>query len=57
MAIILSKVLCSKEDHNSKLVEVVYTVADIDAKKCVDNSLLQIWELRIIHKAKLLFRL
>ena len=52
MAIILSKVLCSKEDHNSKLVEVVYTVADVDTRKRVDNSLLQIWELRFGHKAK-----
>ena len=39
------------DDANSKLVEVV-TVADR-----VGNSLLQIWELRIVHKAKLLFRL
>ena len=44
------------EDVNSKLVEVV-TVADVDVEDCVGNSLLQIWELRIVHKAKLLFRL
>ena len=30
------------EDANSKLVEVV-TVADVDAKKRVDNNLVQIW--------------
>ena len=42
------------EDANSKLVEIV---ADIDAKDRVGNSLLQIWELRFGHKAKLLFRL
>ena len=41
------------EDANSKLVEIV---ADIDAKDRVGNSLLQIWELRFGHKAKLLFR-
>ena len=39
------------EDANSKLVNVV-TVADEDR---VGNSLLQIWELMIVHKAKLLF--
>ena len=44
------------EDANSKLVDVV-TVADVDAEDHVDNSLLQIWELRIVHEAKLLFRL
>ena len=44
------------EDANSKLVEVV-TVADVDAEKCVDDSLVQIWKLRFGHKAKLLFRL
>ena len=43
------------EDGNSKLVEVV-TVADVDAKDHVGNSLL-IWELTFGHKAKLLFRL
>ena len=30
------------EDANSKMVEIV-TVADVDAKKHVDNSLVQIW--------------
>ena len=44
------------EDANSKLVEVV-TVADVDAEKCVDDSLVQIWKLRFGPKAKLLFRL
>ena len=44
------------EDANSKLVEVV-TVADVDDEDRVGNSLLQIWELRFGHKAKLLFRL
>ena len=43
------------EYANSKLVEVV-TVADVDAKDHVGNSLL-IWELTFGHKAKLLFRL
>ena len=32
------------EDANSKLVEVV-TVADVDAEKHVDDSLVQIWNL------------
>ena len=44
------------EDANSKLAEVV-TVADVDAEDRVGNSLLQIWELRFGHKAKVLFRL
>ena len=38
------------EDANSKLVEVV-TVADVDAEKCVDDSLVQIWKLRFGHEA------
>ena len=33
------------EDGNSKLIEVV-TVADVDAWKRVDNSLVQIWKLK-----------
>ena len=37
------------EDANSKLVEVV-TVADVDAEKRVDDSLLQIWRLKFGHK-------
>ena len=44
------------EDANSKLVEVV-TIADVDAKDHVGNSLLQIKELMFGPKAKLLFRL
>ena len=44
------------EDANSKLVEVV-NVANVDDEDRVGNSLLQIWELRFDHKAKLLFRL
>ena len=44
------------EDANSKLVEVV-SVAGVDAEDHVGKSLLQIWELRLGHKAKLLFRL
>ena len=44
------------EDANSKLVEVV-TVADVDDKDRVGNSLLHIWKLRFGHQAKLLFRL
>ena len=37
------------EDANSKLFEVV-TVADVDAEKCVDGSLVQIWKLKFGHK-------
>ena len=44
------------EDANSKLVEVV-TVADVDTEGHVGNSLLQIWELTFVCRAKLLFRL
>ena len=44
------------KDVKSKLVEVV-TVADVYDEDRVGNSLLQIWKLRIVHKAKLLFRL
>ena len=44
------------KDANLKLVEVV-TVADVDSEDHVGNSLLQIWELTIGSKAKLLFRL
>ena len=44
------------EDANSKLVEVV-TVADVGDEDRVGNSLLQIWKVRLGHKAKLLFRL
>ena len=44
------------EDANSKLVDVV-TVADVADEHHVENSLLQIQELRFGHTAKLLFRL
>ena len=43
------------EDANSKLVEVV-TVTDVDAQKCVDDSLVQIWKLKSGHKVNSLFR-
>ena len=43
------------EDANSKLVEVV-TVADVDAEKRVDDSLVQIWKLKFGHKVKYVFR-
>ena len=36
------------EDTNSKLVGVV-TVADVDAMKRVDDSLVQIWKLKFGH--------
>ena len=42
-------------DAKSKLVEVV-TVADVGDEDRVGNTLLQIWKLRLGHKAKLLFR-
>ena len=41
------------EDTNSKLVDVV-TVADVDAEKRVDDSLVQIWKLKFGHKVKFL---
>ena len=41
------------EDANSKLIEVV----NVDDEDRVGNNLLQRWELRFGHKAKLLFRL
>ena len=44
------------EDANSKLVKVV-AVANVDDEDRVGNSLLQIWELRYGHVAKLSFRL
>ena len=43
------------KDGNSKL-EVV-TVVDVDDEDRVGNHLLQIWKLRIGHKAKLLAQL
>ena len=44
------------EDGNIKLVEVV-TVANVDAEKRVDDSLVQICKLKFGHKATLLLRL
>ena len=44
------------EDDNSKLVEVG-TVAHVDDEKGVDNSLAQIWKVKLGHKVKFLFRL
>ena len=44
------------EDTNSKLVDVV-TVADADAKKRVDDSLVQIWKMKFSHKINFLSRL
>ena len=38
------------------LVEVV-TVADVDAKKLVDDSLVQIWKMKFGHKIEFLSRL
>ena len=43
------------EVANSKLVEAV-TVADVDAEKCVGNSLVQIWKLKFGHKVKKKFQ-
>ena len=44
------------EDANSKLIEMV-TEVDVDAEKCVDDSLVQISKLRFGHKYKFLFGL
>ena len=44
------------KDANSKLIEVI-TVADVDAKKRVDDSLVQIRKLKFGHKMKFLSRL
>ena len=46
----LIDVTLAYEDANSKLVEVV-TIAGVDAKDHVGNSLLQIWELMFGPKA------
>ena len=43
------------EDANSKLIDIV-TVADVDAKKCVVDSLVQIWKLRFGNKNNFLVR-
>jgi len=44
------------KDVNSKLVDVL-TVADVDARKRVDDSLVQIWKLKFGHKNEFLSRL
>ena len=44
------------EDVNSMLVEVV-KVADVDAKKRVDDSLVQTWKMKFSHKINFLSRL
>ena len=44
------------EDANTKLVEVV-TVADVDAEKHINESLVQIWKLKFGHTDNFLFRL
>ena len=46
----------AREDGNSKLVEVV-TIVEVDDKKLVDNSLVQIWKVNFGHKVKFLFGL
>ena len=42
------------QDANTKLVEVA-TVVDVDAEKRVDDSLVQIWKLKLGQKIKSLF--
>ena len=44
------------EYANSMLVEVV-KVADVDAKKRVDDSLVQTWKMKFSHKINFLSRL
>ena len=44
------------EDVNSMLV-VVVKVADVDAKKRVDDSLVQTWKMKFSHKINFLSRL
>ena len=46
----------ASEDVNSMLVEVV-KVADVDAKKRVDDSLVQTWKMKFSHKINFLSRL
>ena len=52
----LTEVTLAFEDANSKLLDVV-SVADVDAEKRVDDSLVEILKLRFGYKVKLLFRL
>ena len=42
------------DDDNSKLVKVV-TVADVDAEKRVDDSLVHIWKLKFVRKVNFCF--
>ena len=44
------------EDANSKLVEL-FTVANVNFKKCVDDSLVKIWKLKFAYKVNSLFKL
>ena len=44
--------MATAKDANSKPVEVV-TIVDVDDEDCVGNSLLQIWNLRFGHIARL----
>ena len=44
------------EDVNLRLSEVV-PVADVDAEKSIDDSLVKIWKLKFGQKVKFLFRL
>ena len=39
------------------LLVVVVTVADVDAERSVDDSLVQTWKLKFGHKVRSLFRL
>ena len=52
--VILIDVTLACEDANSKRVEFL-TVADVDAEKPIDDSLVKIWKLKFGHKVKLLF--
>ena len=44
------------EDANSKLVEFI-TVADVDAEKRIEDSLVKIWKLKFGQKIKFLLKL
>ena len=44
------------ENANSKRVEFL-TVADVDAEKSIDDSLVKIWKLKFGQKVNFLFRL
>ena len=51
---IVVTLLC--EDANSKL-DVVFTVANVDIGKYVDETLVQNWKLKFSQKTECLFRL